>query len=644
MPNSPYTLSIDLHALNHLGINLYSNIPAVISEVVANAYDADATEVVISIDSAKDEIVIVDNGKGMTLNDINERFLKVGYDKRKNEPAETNKGRLPMGRKGIGKLSLFSVADIIEVQSLKDGETNGFVMKADEIKEAIENKADYHPDSVSVDGSHFTGTSGTYIKVSKVRRNMTTTGPYLRKRLARRFSVIGAEQEFEVKIDGTPITVADRDYFEKLEYIWYLGQESKPFADQSPNRTRAIQIDSIVDPEKDWKVSGWVATFDERKSVEEGNNTIVILSRGKLVHEDILKDLKEARVFRNYLIGEIRADFLDLDELDDIATSDRQNLKENDPRFLALKKYVEEKILNVIGNKWTDFRNENATEKATANPAIKAWFGQLSPDRKKYARQLFGKIDSFPVDDDIFKKTLYKHAIMAFERLSLQENLEALDKLQENDMEFFFGIFDEIDDIEKVLYGEIAKGRLEVLKKFEDITPKALEAVVQKHIFDHLWLLDPSWERASADAKIEQSVTKEFKKVTDKLTKEEKAGRIDIRYRTAAGKHIIIELKKGDRKVSAIELTQQAGKYRSALSKCLKTTDPDVDHVIEVICLVGSVPSPPAELERVEQMLKSESARFITYDYLVQQARKSYADYLDASKSFSRIQDTIDQI
>ena len=44
-----FRMSIDFNVLNHLGINLYSNIPAVLSEAVANAYDADATRVNIDI-------------------------------------------------------------------------------------------------------------------------------------------------------------------------------------------------------------------------------------------------------------------------------------------------------------------------------------------------------------------------------------------------------------------------------------------------------------------------------------------------------------------------------------------------------------------------------------------------------------------
>ena len=51
MAGSPkYELTIDLNILNHLGLNLYSNIPAVVSEVVANSWDADASHVEIHID------------------------------------------------------------------------------------------------------------------------------------------------------------------------------------------------------------------------------------------------------------------------------------------------------------------------------------------------------------------------------------------------------------------------------------------------------------------------------------------------------------------------------------------------------------------------------------------------------------------
>ena len=122
-----FKMSIDFNVLNHLGINLYSNIPAVLSEAVANAYDADATKV--SIDIKHDCVIIEDDGSGMTETDINEKYLLVGYQKRSKEnPLGVTPiyKRRYMGRKGIGKLSLMSIANVIEVYTCKDGENSAF--------------------------------------------------------------------------------------------------------------------------------------------------------------------------------------------------------------------------------------------------------------------------------------------------------------------------------------------------------------------------------------------------------------------------------------------------------------------------------------------------------------------------------------
>ena len=48
--NHPYKMTVDLNVLDHLGIHLYSNIAAVLTEAVANAWDADAENVEIRID------------------------------------------------------------------------------------------------------------------------------------------------------------------------------------------------------------------------------------------------------------------------------------------------------------------------------------------------------------------------------------------------------------------------------------------------------------------------------------------------------------------------------------------------------------------------------------------------------------------
>ena len=57
-----------------LGLSLYSNTPAVLAEVIANAWDADAIEVRIDFDLRENIIAVTDNGAGMDDTDINVRF------------------------------------------------------------------------------------------------------------------------------------------------------------------------------------------------------------------------------------------------------------------------------------------------------------------------------------------------------------------------------------------------------------------------------------------------------------------------------------------------------------------------------------------------------------------------------------------
>jgi len=99
-----YRMTVDLNVVEHLGINLYSNIAAVLTEAVANAWDADAENVEIKINQDNKEIEILDDGVGMTIPDMNDKYLRVGYRRRDEDQDHgkvTEKKRPVMGRKGL---------------------------------------------------------------------------------------------------------------------------------------------------------------------------------------------------------------------------------------------------------------------------------------------------------------------------------------------------------------------------------------------------------------------------------------------------------------------------------------------------------------------------------------------------------------
>ena len=78
-----FTFEISLSVLNHLGRSLYRSFATVLGEAISNSWDADAKNVHIYVNRDKNSFFIKDDGVGMTADDFQNKFLKIGYSKRK---------------------------------------------------------------------------------------------------------------------------------------------------------------------------------------------------------------------------------------------------------------------------------------------------------------------------------------------------------------------------------------------------------------------------------------------------------------------------------------------------------------------------------------------------------------------------------
>ena len=418
-----YEMTLSLNVLNHLGLGLYSNVPAVLSEAVANAWDADATKVVIDINKEKGSITIQDDGHGMSVSDANKKYLHVGYERRKLDGAKTPElGRIVMGRKGIGKLSLFSIAKVIEIHSIKGSEKHGFRIDVDKIKRVLEegNQEKYKPEPVPVGQVQIH--KGTKIILTDLKRQLRRSR-WLRRRLARRFSIFSLD--FNVVLNGEPVRIEDRDYYDKLQYIWTFGECGKNILSSATTYKEHEQRSGVIDLDhRQLEIDGWIGTAHSAGQLKDTDtngsiNKIGIMFRGKLAQEDILEEFGEGGVYSKYLIGEIHAEFLDRDEEEDIATTSRQHIIEDDPRYEALRVKIREELKH-IQKRWTDLRNEGGTKRAIEISEIKQWFRRLTPDHQEAARRLFGKIYQLPIDDSGQMKQLLISGILAFESLKLR--------------------------------------------------------------------------------------------------------------------------------------------------------------------------------------------------------------------------------
>ena len=651
-----YAMTLSLNVLNHLGIGLYSNVPAVLSEAIANAWDADATCVSIDIDAKEGRIVIQDDGHGMTVADANGKYLKVGYERREDPDggAETSFGRPVMGRKGIGKLSLFSIARTVEVHSVKDGESHGFTMNIADIRDSALDggSGEYHP--APVDAAHITLTKGTRITLSDMKRKLHQTEMALRRRLARRFSIVGESHGFSIMLDGEPVTIADRGYHHKLQYIWPFGERGEETANMAKSAKRVGTLPKVVEVDgSEYNIDGWIGTTSKPgdlkdRETRESINGIVVMVRGKLAQENILDEFGDENLYSEYVIGEVHADFLDLDDQEDIATSSRQRLIEDDQRYRALK-YTLGESLKKIRRGWNDLRNEGGLETATAMmPQIETWYQSLHDDHKKAAKNLFGRINRLKIDTPEERGQLFISSILAFESLKLRNLINRIDEISPANLGVLRDVFMQLDDLEASAYYQITRDRLEVIKTFQDIVDDdELEKVLQAHLYDHLWLLDPSWERAAKTEYMERQIRHALLGGIDvDLTEDEKLSRVDIGYTTTGNKHVIIELKRASRQLSTANLVVQIDKYYRAASKVLQQTGKG-DEPLEFICVIGRPLmdwSNPDGVNRSRNTLSANKAHVVMYQQLIENAAKAYNDYTVAHQQAGRVYELIKTI
>ncbi len=655
-----YEMTVDMSVLESLGINLYSNAAAVISELVANAWDADANRVTIDWKSGSQVVVITDDGIGMTPKQINERFLVAGYQKRAVEGTESPKfHRLYMGRKGIGKLSVFSIADTAYVYSVTTRDVNGveqiateagLKIEVNELRAKIRAKQSYNPEPVPIPPEYRTrGTTIVLTDLKSKRADLTASA--LRKRIARRFDVLDDRAPekggFEIIINGTRITYADREELKRLEYIWEFGGTILADEVLPPGIGRFVFKTDVVDKENDWRVSGWIGTAkrpNDLSSDEDAGSlkNIIVLARKRPIQEGIIEKLDFSRIFGNYVTGQIEADFLDLDDQDDIATSDRQRLIEDDPRVVALQKFLRERFLEA-SDKWTEVRpKKKAKDALDSYPLLKDWVLSRPPYQQAPAESMIGTIASLDFEGTheeqrAQRMSLFRSGVLAFERVGLRQSVTDLERLVNFSAVDLLNVLSKADSYEAGLWVDILRSRVEAISGFRNLTSvNDKEVVLQKHLFNHLWILDPSWERATSTPRIEQDLRDFFpgEFALDDEGKEVR-GRVDIRYATNSGKHIIVELKRYLRKVDIDELFEQGSKYARALKQLLGRQG-ELHPQIEVVFVLGVKPTVKVgglgdDDEFIATRLAPINGRYVLYDQLIANAQEQYHEYLEAS-------------
>jgi signal transduction histidine kinase len=110
--------SIDARAILTLGRDSIKDHTTAIVELVKNSYDADADIVEVEIISKSKEphIRIADNGYGMSEDEVDNNWLRIGYSAKRTDKV-SKKNRRRTGEKGIGRISADRLGAILELRT-----------------------------------------------------------------------------------------------------------------------------------------------------------------------------------------------------------------------------------------------------------------------------------------------------------------------------------------------------------------------------------------------------------------------------------------------------------------------------------------------------------------------------------------------
>jgi hypothetical protein len=515
----------------HLGLQMYSGAVPAISELISNAYDAMARNVWITIPTDRpidttDEIVVKDDGHGMTFDECNESYLAVGRNRRASVSEWTKaynaiKPRKVQGRKGIGKLAGFGIADRLEIRTVKRKQLSHFALDFTELtkSQSFADTNGYNPDVLPDDGVSIKEKPGTTVTLSQLKISRAINEDDFKRSVARRLLILA--KDFTVHVNDEPIS-----------------RQEIPFQFRFPPRRGKWEVADLGNGQQ----IQWWAGFSKETIPDEEQRGFVVYVRGKLAQTPWFFDLSGGvwgQHGMQYLTGEIQADFLD--EAVDLIATDRGTVRWEDPQAVPLKDWGRKKIRELLES-WTDRRRE-VKEKSPKIQRYLELAEKLPENDRKIFKAVVDRIVAIPqLDKDKEGKDIADELVeFAYSALTNRSFLDAIRRLNAasaDDITRFTEVLSEWDILEAVNTAHLVKGRVEIIQKFSYlIRDKAPEKPdMQNYLRDHPWLIDPKWTMLVHEKSLDKLVCDEFG--IDRSSDKEGARRLDFfclgdRYQTA---------------------------------------------------------------------------------------------------------------
>lgn len=357
-------MSFDPRTIEHLGVKMYSQVPSAVAELIANSYDADAKKVEVRLYNTGDErkIEVSDDGVGMGFDEINEKFLRIGRNRRRDGANRSSSGKRKVtGKKGLGKLALFGIGDVIEVKTVKKRSSKKTIFVMDWGDLINTEEGDYKPHHEDEECDR--GLHGTTIILKKLRRKSPFDKNAFAVSLSKLFNFFDADFECWVYLD-------DDDGIKVTNELKYENIQAQ-FTWDFPEFLESVKAEYTQKQE----IHGTVIATE--KPQKPGLRGITLFANGRLVNEPEFFGIAESSHVFSYLTGWLNVDFVD-DKEEDVISTNRRSLNWELSETASLREFLA-KSLRFIEKDWRAKRKEKRKEQIREQTQvnINEWYQAL---------------------------------------------------------------------------------------------------------------------------------------------------------------------------------------------------------------------------------------------------------------------------
>ncbi len=323
MEGEALQLTFDPMTIEHLGSNMYSRLPNAVAELVANSYDADATRIVVRVRGRGDNqyIAVDDDGHGMSRNDLAEKYLRIGRNRRQQHPdglSESGK-RHVSGKKGLGKLALFGIGSVVEVETKRAQAAVATRITLDWENLRSSGESVYRPQEEAFPADP--AGHGTTVTIRNLERKTDVDAADLATSLSRLFNYADSALSVQVEgRDGThhPVDAASRLSGIDAEFAWVVPESD------------VLNVDVL----RGLCIEGRLVAA--RKPLPTQLRGVTVYANGRMVNEPEFFGASDSSYAYAYLTGYVEIDRLDEIKPDVIAT-DRRAVNWETPESAVLR-------------------------------------------------------------------------------------------------------------------------------------------------------------------------------------------------------------------------------------------------------------------------------------------------------------------